>query len=178
MCGGTVAVGCMVMCKGGGHRDVSKVRLFGLVHLWWAVDHTRFDISVIALHDARVCLGWALLGIIFFFRSHIDHISKVQSGYVQSSVQFSRCPFKVQLPDTVPIRSRTWTLRPSAILRRHLPCHTIPYHASSSMHVSALVICWRKQVWGPPCAARARGSGADHKPWNGAVGRGTLLCSW
>ena len=37
-------------------------------------------------------------------------------------------------------------------------------HPCLRTHVSALVICWRKQVWGPPSAARARGRGAANNP--------------
>ena len=39
-----------------------------------------------------------------------------------------------------------------------------PCSGRTSSHVSALLICWRKQAWGPPSAARARGSGAADNP--------------
>ena len=38
------------------------------------------------------------------------------------------------------------------------------YSGRTSSHVYALMICWHKQVRGPPSVARARGSGADHNP--------------
>ena len=64
--------------------------------------------------------------------------------------------------DVVPIRSWTWTLRPSGIRHRHLPYHTIPYvirnRRLNSVVLSAPLRSVQFSLAGARCAAYFPGS--------------------